>query len=199
MSASTHTHAPLPSCWLGQQFQSQFYYRFPEGESGGDVYDRVSTFLESLFRQMTTRRRADNVVVVSHGLTNRLFLMRFFRLTVEHFEVRSLSLFVVGSVVWLRVSKTAITRPGCRLPGCFVVPSNNPVPRHRAPQPNNEKKKYQLIYNMSNASFVVLRKDPRDGRFYLEMGGEARRMFADMEALHPNMMEWFGIAPCSDY
>lgn len=52
---------------------------------------------------------------------------------------------------------------------------------------------------MSNASFVVLRKDPRDGRFYLEMGGEARRMFADMEALHPNMMEWFGIAPCSDY
>ena len=29
---------------------STFYYRIPDGESGADVYDRVSTFLETLHR-----------------------------------------------------------------------------------------------------------------------------------------------------
>ena len=31
---------------------SRFFYRFPNGESGADVYDRVSTWLESLYREM---------------------------------------------------------------------------------------------------------------------------------------------------
>ncbi|MEO9151626.1 MAG: phosphoglycerate mutase family protein, partial [Lapillicoccus sp.] len=31
-----------------------FWYRFTHGESGSDVYDRVSTFLESMFRDFET-------------------------------------------------------------------------------------------------------------------------------------------------
>ena len=32
-----------------------FYYRFPEGESGADVYDRVTDFLGSLNREFKVR------------------------------------------------------------------------------------------------------------------------------------------------
>jgi broad specificity phosphatase PhoE len=71
----------------------KFYYRFPTGESGADVYDRASLFLTSLFREidgesiMKQRRlNVENVVIVTHGLFIRLFLMRYFKWTVEEFE-----------------------------------------------------------------------------------------------------------------
>ena len=66
----------------------RFYYRFPQGESGADVYDRVSTWLESLFREMSYGALDDQttLLVVTHGLTGRLFLMRWFHWTVEKFE-----------------------------------------------------------------------------------------------------------------
>ncbi len=63
-----------------------FWYRFTDGESGADVYDRVSTFLESLHRNFYDPRMARNVVLVTHGLTMRLFCMRWFYWTVEYFE-----------------------------------------------------------------------------------------------------------------
>eukprot|EP00727_Mastigamoeba_balamuthi_P006694 m51a1_g2645 hypothetical protein (251) ;mRNA; r:607780-608835 len=63
-----------------------FYYRFPEGESGADVYDRVSSFLETLFRQFDCGRIVKNLVIVTHGITMRLFLMRYFHWTVETFH-----------------------------------------------------------------------------------------------------------------
>lgn len=63
-----------------------FYYRFHAGESGADVYDRVSSFLESLFRDFEVDQSMSNVVLVSHGLTCRLFLMRFFHWSVEKFQ-----------------------------------------------------------------------------------------------------------------
>lgn len=64
----------------------KFYYRFPEGESGADVYDRVSTFLETLHRDFRKKNFSQNVVIVTHGLTMRLFLMRWFHLKVEEYE-----------------------------------------------------------------------------------------------------------------
>ncbi|PIN17249.1 Phosphoglycerate mutase [Handroanthus impetiginosus] len=71
----------------------RFFYRFPEGESGADVYDRVSNFLESLWRDIDMKRfphdpKEDelNLVIVSHGLAIRIFLMKWFRWTVEQFE-----------------------------------------------------------------------------------------------------------------
>lgn len=62
-----------------------FYYRFKGGESPADCYDRTSSFLESLMRQVE-RKNAKRVLVVSHGLTIRCFVMRFLHLTVEEFN-----------------------------------------------------------------------------------------------------------------
>jgi len=65
---------------------STFYYRIPDGESGADVYDRVSTFLDTLHRDFEKHNFPENVLIVSHGLTIRLFLMRWFHWNVEEFE-----------------------------------------------------------------------------------------------------------------
>ena len=65
---------------------STFYYRIPDGESGADVYDRVSTFLETMFRDFNKPNYPQNTLIVTHGLTLRLFLMRWFHWTVEEFE-----------------------------------------------------------------------------------------------------------------
>ncbi len=62
-----------------------FYYRFEGGESPADCYDRTSSFLESLMRQIE-RKSAERVLIVSHGLTIRCFAMRFLHLTVEEFD-----------------------------------------------------------------------------------------------------------------
>lgn len=62
-----------------------FYYRFRGGESPADCFDRVSTFLETLMRQVQ-RKRCEEVLIVSHGLTIRCFVMRFLHLSVEQFE-----------------------------------------------------------------------------------------------------------------
>ena len=66
-----------------------FFYRFTDGESGADVYDRVSTFLETLHRDWEVKGSPRNVLIVSHGLTMRLFCMRWFHWTVEEFETLS--------------------------------------------------------------------------------------------------------------
>lgn len=65
----------------------QFYYRFPGGESCADVYDRLSNFLDTLFRDFEKPNYPDNTVLVMHGMAMRVFLMRWFRLPVEEFEV----------------------------------------------------------------------------------------------------------------
>jgi len=74
----------------GDEFQSfreeqkavgRFWYRFPTGESGADVYDRVkSWWFESV---LTVNSRVgyepvDALVVVTHGLTMRFVLMQLF-------------------------------------------------------------------------------------------------------------------------
>ncbi len=63
-----------------------FFYRFREGESGSDVYDRVSSFMETLFRHWARPNYAPNTLLVTHGLTMRLFCMRWFHWSVEYFE-----------------------------------------------------------------------------------------------------------------
>ncbi|CAI9780087.1 unnamed protein product [Fraxinus pennsylvanica] len=71
----------------------KFFYRVPDGESSADVYDRVSSFLETLWREMETNRLNSsnpseelNLIIVSHGLTILLLLMKWFNWTVEQFE-----------------------------------------------------------------------------------------------------------------
>jgi broad specificity phosphatase PhoE len=65
-----------------------FFYRFERGESGADVSDRTSSFLESLFRffRRPTFDPESTVVIVTHGLALRLLLMRYFRWSVAEFE-----------------------------------------------------------------------------------------------------------------
>ncbi|RKN06833.1 histidine phosphatase family protein [Streptomyces radicis] len=63
-----------------------FFYRFAQGESGADVYDRVGAFLESLWRSFEEPDHPPNVLLVTHGLTMRLFCMRWLHWTVPEFE-----------------------------------------------------------------------------------------------------------------
>ncbi|KAK1274228.1 hypothetical protein QJS04_geneDACA017354 [Acorus gramineus] len=72
----------------------RFFYRFPNGESAADVYDRITGFRETLradidigrFQPPGERSPNMNLVIVSHGLTLRVFLMRWYKWTVEQFE-----------------------------------------------------------------------------------------------------------------
>jgi broad specificity phosphatase PhoE len=64
-----------------------FYYSMSFGESGANVYDRISTFLETLYRDFQRDDFPENVVIVAHGLTNRIFIMRWFHWSVEEFEI----------------------------------------------------------------------------------------------------------------
>lgn len=63
-----------------------FYYRIKDGESCADVYDRISDFMHSLYRDFEKEAFPKNAVIVSHGMSIRIFLMRWFRWTVEEFE-----------------------------------------------------------------------------------------------------------------
>jgi len=70
----------------------RFYYRFQSGEAGLDVYSRVSSFISTLVRDCQQYQKAGydldeiNVVIITHGLSLRLFLMRWFQFSVEEFE-----------------------------------------------------------------------------------------------------------------
>lgn len=68
-----------------RETHGKFYYRIEGGESPADCFDRISTFLETLMRQIQ-RKKAERVLIVSHGLTIRCFVMRFMHLTVEQFD-----------------------------------------------------------------------------------------------------------------
>jgi len=70
----------------------RFFFRFPNGEAGLDVYNRASSFLATFSRDLQWLEANNvpmedlNILIVTHGLTLRLLLMRYFQLTVEEFE-----------------------------------------------------------------------------------------------------------------
>lgn len=59
-----------------------FYYRFSQGESASDVFQRVSAFCDHLLTLEDKK-----VVIVTHGMTLRLLVMKFLELTVEEYEL----------------------------------------------------------------------------------------------------------------
>ena len=65
----------------------RFFYRFPNGESGADVYDRMTLFEDHLVRDINAGRfaRGTSLVLVTHGLALRIFLMRWLHWTVADF------------------------------------------------------------------------------------------------------------------
>ncbi|KAJ8529460.1 hypothetical protein K7X08_036295 [Anisodus acutangulus] len=70
----------------------RFYYRVPGGETGAGVYDRISSFVESLRRDIEMKKfcqdpsQETNIIIVTHGLSSRIFLMKWFDWTIEQFE-----------------------------------------------------------------------------------------------------------------
>eukprot|EP00292_Cryptomonas_paramecium_P000818 CAMPEP_0113673022 /NCGR_PEP_ID=MMETSP0038_2-20120614/6618_1 /TAXON_ID=2898 /ORGANISM="Cryptomonas paramecium" /LENGTH=237 /DNA_ID=CAMNT_0000589417 /DNA_START=6 /DNA_END=716 /DNA_ORIENTATION=- /assembly_acc=CAM_ASM_000170 len=66
---------------------SRFFWRPTSGESCSDVYDRVTTFLETLWRDFRSLPdlRGGAVLVVSHGLTARILAMRWLHWNPETF------------------------------------------------------------------------------------------------------------------
>lgn len=63
-----------------------FFYRFPNGESCADVYDRMALFLDSLYRRFERESCPENIVIVSHGTAIKCFLTRWYHWSVEKFE-----------------------------------------------------------------------------------------------------------------
>jgi len=66
----------------------RFFYRFPNGESGADVYDRITMFSDHMVRDIDAGRFPEDctMILCTHGLTLRLFLMRWFHWTVAEYE-----------------------------------------------------------------------------------------------------------------
>jgi len=62
-----------------------FFYRMPHGESGADVYDRITTFIDTLYRDFD-KHYSDINIIVTHGLTLKAFLTRFFHWSHEQFD-----------------------------------------------------------------------------------------------------------------
>lgn len=80
------THEELQQLLKERKEYGTFYYRFPGGEAGTDVYDRINDLLGSLHRDFIRKDYPKNCVLVTHSLAIRLFVMRWFHLTVEEFE-----------------------------------------------------------------------------------------------------------------
>ena len=87
----------MGSVFRERQKFGRFYYRFPNGEAGTDVFDRMASFITYLFRSMAQkgyfespeereRERDENYVLVTHGLLMRIFCMCYLRWTVSEFE-----------------------------------------------------------------------------------------------------------------
>ena len=72
--------------WQERASYGHFFYRIPFGESAADAYDRVGGFNESLWRQFGEKDFASVVLLVTHGLMARSFLMKWYHWSVEYFE-----------------------------------------------------------------------------------------------------------------
>jgi len=72
----------------------RFYYRRPTGESGCDVYDRAASFWDSLLCDAINPQNLfahrsdvdDALLIVTHGLTMRILLMRYFNWSPQTFD-----------------------------------------------------------------------------------------------------------------
>ncbi|KAI5968942.1 hypothetical protein KGF57_000057 [Candida theae] len=76
----------MEKIWEERAHYGHFFYRIPHGESAADVYDRVATFNETLYRQFKSDDFPNILVLVSHGIWSRVFLMKWFKWTYEEFE-----------------------------------------------------------------------------------------------------------------
>ncbi|WLF79998.1 hypothetical protein PVL30_003766 [Lodderomyces elongisporus] len=76
----------MEKIWEERAHYGHFFYRIPHGESAADVYDRVASLNESLYRQFRQDDFPNILVLVTHGIWSRVFLMKWFKWTYEEFE-----------------------------------------------------------------------------------------------------------------
>ena len=92
----------MDAIFVERQAFGRFFFRFPNGEAGTDVFDRTASFINYLMRtfgargyhlnvapQRTRRGKPKpvaNYVLVTHGLLMRVFCMCYLRWTVTEFE-----------------------------------------------------------------------------------------------------------------
>lgn len=81
------TPEEMERIWEERAHYGHFFYRIPHGESAADVYDRIASFNESLFRQFQQDDFPNILVLVTHGIWARVFLMKWFRWSYEEFEL----------------------------------------------------------------------------------------------------------------
>lgn len=72
--------------WRERAEYGHFFYRIPHGESGADVFDRITSFNGSLWRRFSEDDMASVAILVTHGLCSRVFLMAWFHYSTEYFE-----------------------------------------------------------------------------------------------------------------
>ena len=78
--------AEMTRMWHERAAYGHFFYRIPNGESAADAYDRISGFNESLWRMFAEDDFPSVLVLVTHGLMTRVFLMKWYHYSVEYFE-----------------------------------------------------------------------------------------------------------------
>lgn len=88
ISGNLQNRDEMMQAWRDRDEFGRLFFRFPGGESGADASDRAASFIESFFRERQISNHPDdiNAVIVTHGLLIRLFIFRWFHLTVEMFE-----------------------------------------------------------------------------------------------------------------
>lgn len=80
------TAEEMEKIWEERAHYGHFFYRIPHGESAADVFDRISLFNETLFRKFEQDDFPNILVLVTHGIWARVFLMRWFKWSYEQFE-----------------------------------------------------------------------------------------------------------------
>ncbi len=72
--------------WAARKKYGTFFYRFPDGESCADIYDRMCGFLDNLHRQFGNPDYPRNIIIVTHSVAMCCFLFRWYHWTVEKFD-----------------------------------------------------------------------------------------------------------------
>jgi len=86
----SHTEEEMVKIRENRKKSGQFYYRYPSGESGADVYDRASQFLDKMKRKVNIIDNSNNIgsiyLIVTHSLFMKSFIIRYFEWSIERFE-----------------------------------------------------------------------------------------------------------------
>ena len=71
---------------LEREQHGSYFFKFPGGESGANVDVRISSFLNTLFRDFDSESYPRNALIFSHGAWSKIFLRRFFHLPFEFIQ-----------------------------------------------------------------------------------------------------------------